>query len=167
MRRLFCFIALAASLAAFAAGAQERQVYSLPQGAHPHDVAPAPDGDIWYTAQHQGALGILDPESCKVRQVPIGEGSSPHGIIQCPDGVAWITDGGLNAIVRFDPSAETTTGWRLPEDTGYATLTTAAVDGHGLRWCTGQSGIYGRLDPASGIKPRSRNGVANVASGVA
>ena len=34
MRRLFRFIALAASLAAFPADAQERQVYSLPQGAH-------------------------------------------------------------------------------------------------------------------------------------
>ena len=25
--------------------------------ARPHDVAPAPDGAVWYTAQGQGALG--------------------------------------------------------------------------------------------------------------
>ena len=150
MRRLFRFIALAASLAAFPADAQERQVYSLPQGAHPHDVAPAPDGDIWYTAQQQGALGILDPETGKVRQVPLGEGSSPHGVIQGPDGAAWITDGGLNAIVRFDPTTEEIKVWALPQDVGYANLNTAAFDGDGLLWFTGQSGIYGRLDPATG-----------------
>ena len=141
MRRLFRFIALAASLAAFPADAQERQVYSLPQGAHPHDVAPAPDGDIWYTAQQQGALGILDPETGKVRQVPLGEGSSPHGVIQGPDGDAWITDGGLNAIVRFDSTTEEIKVWALPQDVGYANLNTAAFDGDGLLWFTGQSGI--------------------------
>ena len=43
--------------------AQTAQVsyFDVPRGAHPHDVAPAPDGSVWYTAQHQGALGILDP----------------------------------------------------------------------------------------------------------
>ncbi|GLS38153.1 hydrolase [Mesorhizobium tianshanense] len=143
MRRLFRFIALAASLAAFPAYAQERQVYSLPQGAHPHDVAPAPDGDIWYTAQRQGALGILDPETGN-------EGSSPHGVIQGPDGDAWITDGGLNAIVRFDSTTEEIKVWALPQDVGYANLNTAAFDGDGLLWFTGQSGIYGRLDPETG-----------------
>src|SRR5688500_12672173 len=31
------------------------QVFQLPEGARVHDVAPAPDGTIWYTAQRQGA----------------------------------------------------------------------------------------------------------------
>jgi virginiamycin B lyase len=151
MYRLVRFVTLvAASLIALAAVSEERQVYDLPQGAHPHDVAPAPNGDVWYTAQHQGALGILDPDTGKVRQVPLGEGSRPHGIIRGPDGAAWITDGGLNAIVRFDPNTEKTTVWALPEDTGYASLNTGAFDGSGILWFTGQSGIYGRLDPATG-----------------
>lgn len=150
MRRLFRFTVLAASLAAFSAQAQDRQVYSVPAGAHPHDVAPAPDGDIWYTAQQQGALGILDPETGNVRQVALGEGSSPHGVIQGPDHAAWITDGGLNAIVRFDPKTETVKVWALPKDVGYANLNTAAFDGNGILWFTGQRGIYGRLDPATG-----------------
>lgn len=78
------------------------QVNELPKGARPHDVAPAPDGTVWYTAQRQGALGILDPATGKVRQVPLGANSAPHGVIAGPDGTAWITDGGLNAIVRVD-----------------------------------------------------------------
>ncbi|MCB0230651.1 MAG: lyase, partial [Anaerolineae bacterium] len=35
------------------------QEYPVPSGAHPHDVAPALDGGVWYTAQQQGALGWL------------------------------------------------------------------------------------------------------------
>ena len=35
--------------------------YSVPEGSHPHDVAPAKDGGVWYSAQRSGALGWLDP----------------------------------------------------------------------------------------------------------
>ena len=37
----------------------------------------------------------------------------------------------------------------LPAGTGYANLSTAAFDGNGVLWFTGQSGIYGRFDPAT------------------
>ena len=39
--------------------------YSVPAGSHPHDVAPASDGTVWYTAQGAGKLGRLDPGSGK------------------------------------------------------------------------------------------------------
>lgn len=126
------------------------QLFNLPAGSRPHDVAPAPDGKIWYTAQRQGALGILDPKTGAIRQVPLGEGSAPHGVIQGPDGAAWITDGGQNAVVRFDPATEKISVWKLPADTGYANLNTGAFDGDGIHWFTGQNGIYGSLDPKSG-----------------
>jgi virginiamycin B lyase len=131
-----------------AAAAQSNiRVFQLPDGARVHDVAPAPDGKIWYTAQRQGALGIIDPRTGSIRQIPLGEGSAPHGVIQGPDGAAWITDGGQNAIVRFDPKTEAIRVWKLPEDGGYANLNTGAFDGDGVHWFTGQNGIYGRLDP--------------------
>ena len=130
--------------------AQETRIFDVPAGARPHDVAPAPDGMIWYTAQGQGALGILDPASGAVRQVPLGPGSRPHGVIQGPDQAAWITDGGQNAIVRFDPRTEEVTVWRLPAEAARANLNTAAFDGVGNIWFTGQSGFYGKLDPATG-----------------
>lgn len=130
--------------------AAEHKVFQLPEGARVHDVAPAPDGKIWYTAQRQGALGILDPKDGKIRQVPLGPDSAPHGVIQGPDGAAWITDGGQNAIVRFDPRTEKLTVWKLPEDSGYTNLNTGAFDKDGVHWFTGQNGIYGRLDPKTG-----------------
>ena len=48
-------------------------------------------------------------------------------MIQGPDGAAWLTDGGLNAIVRA-PDTGQVKAWRLPEETGYANLNTAAFD---------------------------------------
>lgn len=126
------------------------QVFPVTAGSRPHDVAPAPDGKVWYTAQRQGALGILDPATGEVRQVPLGEGSSPHGVIQGPDGAAWITDSGMNAIVRYDPESEEVKAWTLPDSAGSANLNTAAFDGSGVLWFTGQNGIYGSLDPKTG-----------------
>src|SRR5690349_17096397 len=35
------------------------QEFSVPEGSGPHDVAPTPDGKVWYTAQHSGELGLL------------------------------------------------------------------------------------------------------------
>ncbi|MCC6614071.1 MAG: lyase [Anaerolineae bacterium] len=140
-------------LIAFSAQAQGSSAiteYPVPPGTRPHDVAPAPDGTVWYTGQRTGEMGRLDPETGDITLIPLGEGSAPHGIIVGPDGAAWVTDGGLNAIVRVDPETEDVDVFPLPDDTGYANLNTAAFDGDGILWFTGQSGIYGRLDPASG-----------------
>ncbi len=137
-------------MAASPARAQPVQYFDLPAGGRPHDVAAAPDGTVWYTAQRSGHLGVLDPTTGKVELVALGEGSSPHGVIVGPDGAAWITDGGQNAIVRVDAKTRAVKVWKLPEDTGYANLNTAAFDGRGRIWFTGQTGFYGRLDPASG-----------------
>ena len=66
-----------ASIVAFASAvavAQTIQEYPVPKGAHPHDIAPAADGGVWYTAQHQAALGWLDPKTGKTRHSPLGRG---------------------------------------------------------------------------------------------
>src|SRR5687767_7607988 len=126
------------------------QEYPVPMGSHPHDVAPAPDGTVWYTAQFSGALGKLDPATGETRHIPLGAGSSPHGVIVGPDGAPWITDSGLNAIVRVDPQTEEVQVYALPKSSGYANLNTAVFDNAGTHWFTGQDGIYGRLDPSTG-----------------
>jgi virginiamycin B lyase len=127
--------------------------YPVPAGSHPHDVAPAPDGMVWYTAQRSGELGRLDPATGETHHIPLGSGSAPHGVIVGPDGAAWVTDGGLNAIVRVDPQTEAVQAFPLPAGSGYANLNTAVFVPGGTLWFTGQSGIYGRLDPATGELP--------------
>ena len=125
------------------------QRYSVPAGSHPHDVAPAADGGVWYTAQSSGELGHLDPDSGDVTEIPLGDGSAPHGVITGPDDAAWITDGGLNAIVRVDPDDFEVTVYPLPDTHPDANLNTAVFAPDGVLWFTGQSGVYGRLRPGA------------------
>jgi virginiamycin B lyase len=146
---LHCLVLVLAVLGAAEspAVAKDTQVFQLPDGAFPHDVAPAPDGKVWYSAQRNGALGILDPATGQSREVKLGPKSAPHGVIHGPDGAAWLTDGGQNAIVRVDPKTEQVKVWKLPANSGYANLNTATFGRDGVLWFTGQSGFYGRLDP--------------------
>ena len=124
--------------------------FDVPAGSHPHDVAPATDGGVWYTGQRVGTLGHLDPATGTIREIPLGDGSAPHGVIVGPDGAPWITDGGLNAIVRVDPETDEVTAYPLPSDRPSTNLNTAAFDGEGTLWFTGQAGIYGRVVAESG-----------------
>jgi virginiamycin B lyase len=141
-------VALLPGLAAAQVTVQE---YPIPRGHRVHDVwaDAAPGGPVWFSAQGSGHLGILDPKSGKVELVALGPGSSPHGVIAASDGAPWLTDGGQNAIVRVDPKTRAVKAWKLPPDAGYTNLNTAIFDLEGIHWFTGQSGIYGRLDPRS------------------
>src|SRR6195952_3043503 len=124
--------------------------FAVPAGSAPHDVAPSPDGTVWYTAQARGVVGRLDPRNGKTDLIPLGNGSAPHGVIVGPDRAAWITDGGLNAIVRVDPKTLAVTTFPLPKDRQNANLNTAVFDKRGHLCFTWQGGIYGDIDPQSG-----------------
>jgi virginiamycin B lyase len=74
--------------------------------------------------------------------------------------------------VRVDPETEEVQVYSLPAETGYTNLNTAAFDDEGVLWFTGQSGIYGRLDPGTGEievfpAPRGRGpyGIARTPAG--
>ncbi len=151
----------ATTIAPVPADELELVAYPVPAGSRPHDVAPAADGGVWYTAQGSGELGWLDPATGETRHVDLGPGSRPHGVIVGPDGAPWVTDGGLNAIVRVDPATDAVEVFPLPADRPDANLNTAAFDGQGRLWFTGQNGVHGVLDPASGAmevfdSPRGR-----------
>ncbi len=61
-----------------------------------------------------------------------------------------MTDGGLDAIVRVDPRTREVRRFPLPSGRPNANLNTAAFDNAGTLWFTGQAGVYGRLQPATG-----------------
>lgn len=147
---LILVVAVTAGTGSAGSSALRVQEYAVPAGSHPHDVAPARGGGVWYTAQATGQLGLLDPKTGKSRLIPLGDGSAPHGVIVGPDGAAWVTDSGLNAIVRVDQRTLRVRRFPLPASSGYANLNTATFDRKGVLWFTGQEGIYGRLDPRVG-----------------
>lgn len=146
-----CVLAGATSLSCAQGAASVRvQSYAVPSGAHPHDVAPAPDGSVWYTAQPLGELGRLDPATGKTMHIPLGRNAAPHGVIVGPDGAAWVTDGGQNAILRVDPATRAVKRFPLPPGHPNANLNTAVFDAQRHLWFTGQNGVYGEVDPDSG-----------------
>ena len=124
--------------------------YPVVAGSRPHDVAPRPGGGVWYTGQGNGTLGLLSTSGSDVEEVPLGAGSRPHGVIVGPDGHAWVTDGGLNSIVRVNDSTREITAFPLPASRPGANLNTGVFDRNGVHWFTGQTGVYGRVDPETG-----------------
>ena len=119
-------------------------------GAGAHDVYPAADVTVWFTAQSAGKLGRLDPGTGKSDLIALGPGAAPHGVIVGPDGAAWATEGGQNAIARVDAATREVKLFPLPEERREANLNTASFDRQGVLWFTGQNGVYGRLDPKTG-----------------
>jgi virginiamycin B lyase len=124
---------------------------ATPQRTGIHDVAPAGDGGVWFTAQRSGHLGWFDPRSGRSELIALGAGSAPHGVIPGPDKAAWITDGGLGAIVRVGWPDRAVRVFALPAGAPYANLNTATFDGDGDLWFTGQSGVVGRLAVRTGV----------------
>ena len=153
-----------------AAASMQSWPLGTPRRTGIHNVAPAPDGGVWFTAQASGDLGWFDPKSGRTELIPLGSGSSPHGVIQGPDKAAWITDGGQGAIVRVGWPGREIRVFRLPADAPYANLNTATFDHDGDLWFTGQSGVVGRLAVKSGEvrlseAPRGPYGICTVPNG--
>jgi virginiamycin B lyase len=124
-----------------------------------HDLAPAPDGGVWFTAQASGHLGWFDPRTGRTELIALGSGASPHGVIQGPDKAAWITDGGQNAIVRVGWPDRKVQVLPMPAGTPYTNLNTATFDRAGDLWFTGQSGYVGKVAVKTGsvsVKPAPR-----------
>jgi len=126
-----------------------------------HDVAPAPDGGVWFTAQASGHLGWFDPKTGRTELIPLAQRSSPHGVIQGPDKAAWITDGAQNAIVRVGWPDRKVLAFPLPAGLPHVNLNTAAFDKDGDLWFTGQLGYVGKLavktgQARAGVVPRGR-----------
>lgn len=124
--------------------------FEVPAIKGSRDVTDAGDGTIWVCGQRNGVLGRFDPRTGQTRVIPLGDGAAPHGVVRGPDGAAWVTEGGQNAIARVDDKTHKVDLFRLPQGRERANLNTPVFDRAGILWFTGQNGIVGRLDPASG-----------------
>ena len=61
-----------------AAGALQSWKLATSRRTGIHDLAPAPDGGVWFTAQASGHLGWFDPKTGRTDLVELGSGSAPH-----------------------------------------------------------------------------------------
>ena len=144
VRRGTMLAALLVMLTAGSAAHAKTEVRTFPvlAGAGAHDVYPAPDGTVWFTAQSAGKLGRLDPRTGRSDLIALGPGAAPHGVIVGSDGAAWVTEGGQNAIARVDPTTRAVKLFPLPKERRDANLNTATFDRQGALWFTGQNGVF-------------------------
>jgi virginiamycin B lyase len=77
----------------------------------------AADGTIWFVNSGLGRLGHYDPSTGDLREweSPSGPDSHPYAIAVIDD-VVWYNESGKrpDALVRFDPEAETFQSWAIP-----------------------------------------------------
>ena len=143
-------LAVRAPLAAAQSARMQSWPLNTPNRTGIHDVAPAADRGVWFSAQASGHLGWFDPASGKTELVPLGSGSAPHGVIHGPDKAARLADGGQNAIVRVSWPDRAVKVYPLPAATPRANLNTCVFDAHGDLWFTGQNGVLGKLAVRTG-----------------
>jgi virginiamycin B lyase len=126
--------------------------WSVPQpGERPHDPLAASDGAIWYTGQFANVLGVIDPNTGRIREYQIAvPDSGPHGLTEDRQGNIWFTANFKAYIGKLVPSTGAFTEYKMP-DPAARDPHTLLFDNQGLLWFTVQGGNkVGRLDPASG-----------------
>src|SRR5438105_8993610 len=84
---------LAAALVMSAVGAMANakmatQTFTVLAGAGAHDVYPAPEGAVWFTAQSAANLARLDPRTGKADLMALGRLRPPNGVVVGPAGAA-------------------------------------------------------------------------------
>ena len=75
MIRLGMMLAAAVAMSTVGSTARAKmavQTCPVLAGAGAHDVYPAPDGAVWFTAQSAGKLGRLDPRTGKSDLIALG-----------------------------------------------------------------------------------------------
>jgi virginiamycin B lyase len=130
-------------------------------GQRPHDPAPAPDGSIWWTGQWANVLGRLDPRTGSLREYLLKTpDSDPHGLIADTAGNIWYTGISKRHVGKLDPISGEVTEYPTP-DTAARGPHTPIFDQKGNLWFTLQSGMVGRIVPATGEVKVVRTPTAN------
>jgi virginiamycin B lyase len=119
-RRRFSAALVVLALSAGAAMGAEMEFsireYRVPAGSHPHDIAPAPDGSVWYTAQHTGELGRLDPRTGRMDVFDAPGGRGPYGIASTPEGGIYYVSLAGSYMARIDTAKGTFRTFPLPSE---------------------------------------------------
>ena len=71
----------------------------------PEDVAPGPDGDVWFTYRAVGGIGRITPSGhVSEFSEQIAENAEPASIVRAADGGMWVTAFHFRIVWRIDPA---------------------------------------------------------------
>lgn len=76
---------------------------AVPLNPHPHGLALAPDGSLWFTGKATGTVGRVEPGGRVTHfQLPTA-GATPIYVVAAPDGAMWVTELTGNMVARVTP----------------------------------------------------------------
>jgi virginiamycin B lyase len=118
-------------------------------GSRPHDPLAAADGSIWWSGHFGNRLGRVDPRTGATKEYPLNMGAGPHGLVEDSAGNIWYTGIFGNHVGKLDPKTGQITEYKMPDPKMRAPHT-PIFDQKGNLWFTLQSGMVGRIIPATG-----------------
>jgi len=119
-------------------------------GQRPHDPLAAKDGSIWWTGQYASRLGRVDPRTGAMKEFPLKTpDSGPHGLVEDRDGNIYFTGISKQYVGKLNPKTGDITEYPMPDPKARGPHT-PIIDQKGNVWFTLQSGMVGRIVPASG-----------------
>src|ERR1051325_359357 len=77
----------------------------LTSGGSPFAITTGPDGNVWYTENQAGKIGMINPTTHAQSEFLIPTASSgPTGITAGPDGNLWFAESGAKKIGMPNPT---------------------------------------------------------------
>ena len=95
--------------------------YDLPRPeALPHDATVDPQGRVWYSDFGSQYLGMLDPKTGKIAEIPVPltDPKAPTGALDIgldPEGYIWLATMYQGVLARFDPKTQKFQTWKSPK----------------------------------------------------
>jgi streptogramin lyase len=137
----------------------------------PNEIALDARGNVWFTELNADALGMLDPHTGQIRQIPVSSDRSvqklnPYGITVDPLGMVWFTEASGNHVGRLEPGTGKISFFRM-SGPAYP-LMEVSSDAHGAIWITSFSGgLLVKLNPQTKIftsyyAPHSGDGAGGI-----
>jgi large repetitive protein len=116
----------------------------------PYAAATGSDGNLWFTENQAGKIGVLNPTTNVVTEFPLpSSASGPTGIVAGPNGNLWFTEFGADKIGEINPTTHAITEFAIP--TAAAGPNGITVGADGALWFTEFSASQiGRIDPNTG-----------------
>ena len=84
-------------------------------GSSPWGITAGPGGNLWFTEQGAGKVGMINPTTHAITEFPTPTATSgPVGIVTGPDGNLWFTEEGAGKIGAINPTTHVITEFPIP-----------------------------------------------------
>lgn len=111
---MICSVMLAAAVTAYAADLRVYE-YPVPEGSHPHDVAPAKDGGVWYASLAGSHIARIDVKTGKatVFEPPTPDQGARRVWADSKSRI-WVSEWNAGQVSVYDPKTGRWRQWKLP-----------------------------------------------------